>query len=129
MKEQILAYETPAALFKLLRGVTEEQHLPFRLVTNYNDPIGVAAGELAPVLGRTAGPPPGAPMLVLCGLSEERLDHFLDGLKRAGLSIPFKAVLTETNKYWLPGELFVHMLAEREEIRRRMEKAEGPKNT
>ena len=50
----------------------------------------------------------------------ERLEQFLDVLKSAGLRFPFKAVLTETNRQWLPGVLFAHMLAERAEIQRQL---------
>ena len=120
--ELILVYQTPEPLFALLRHTAEANGFETRLVTEMNDPIGAAAGVLPRVMGRQGGIAPAEPMLVLCGFTDERLDRFLDSLKLAGLRFPFKAVLTETNQYWLPGELFAHMAAEREAIRRRMQK-------
>lgn len=52
----------------------------------------------------TAAPPPeNAPeteFLLLCGLGERQLDRLLAALRRAGVSVPHKAVLTEHNRDW-----------------------------
>lgn len=120
MEERILAYGTPEPLFSLLKQVSGANGFDVKAVTDINEPVGAAAGVLPRIAGRTGGIPPAAPMLVLCGLTEDRLDLFLDVLRTAGLRFPYKAVLTETNRHWLPGELFAHMQAERAAIERRM---------
>ena len=120
MKEQILVYQTQEPLFELLQKVAEPNGFVLKRAEDPNEPIGVTAGVLSPAMRGTGGLPPAAPMLVLCGLSNERLEQFLDVLKSAGLRFPFKAVLTETNRQWLPGVLFAHMLAERAEIQRQL---------
>ena len=121
MRELILVYQTQEPLLALLRQVTEPNGFVLKMAEDPGEPIGVTAGVLPPAMARTAGLPPAGPMLVLCGMSDERLDRFLDVLRSAGLRFPFKAVLTKTNQHWLPGELFAHMLAERAEIQRQME--------
>lgn len=40
------------------------------------------------------------PMLVFCGFSAARLDLALNGLRREGLVVPLKAVLTASNRDW-----------------------------
>ena len=46
------------------------------------------------------------PMLVFCGLSSDRLDAVLAALRRKGVRIPHKAVLTPHNAAWTPVQLF-----------------------
>ena len=121
MRELILVYQTQEPFFALLKQAAEPNGFVLKIAEDPGEPIGVTAGVMPPVMGKAAGLPPAAPMLVLCGLTDERLDLFLDSLKMAGLRFPFKAVLTETNRHWLPGELFAHMMAERAEIQRQME--------
>lgn len=39
-------------------------------------------------------------LLVMCGLKNNRIDRLLQALRTAGLVIPHKAVLTQTNLNW-----------------------------
>ncbi|MGN1402722.1 MAG: DUF3783 domain-containing protein [Ruminococcus sp.] len=39
-------------------------------------------------------------LLVMCGLKNNRIDRLLQALRMAGLVIPHKAVLTQTNRSW-----------------------------
>ena len=123
--ELVLAYQTPEPLLGMLKQVLRTNGFAMKAVTDCSAPIGAAAGVLPAVAGRTEGLPPAAPMLILCGLTEARLDLLLDSLRAAGLRFPFKAVLTETNQYWTPGELYAHLSAEREAILRRMRQDPG----
>ncbi|MEG1857851.1 MAG: DUF3783 domain-containing protein, partial [Pseudoflavonifractor sp.] len=69
-------------------------------------------GYLAGLPGYSARPAPlvppriAAPMLVLSGLMDLRLDEALAALRRANLTIPHKAVLTPTNAGWTLAALY-----------------------
>ena len=56
------------------------------------------------------------PMLVLCGFQSMRIDAVLMALQRAGLALPYKAVLTKTNKKWKPMQLLAELRRERAEM-------------
>ena len=53
-------------------------------------------------------------MLVLCGLSDRQTGVLLPALRKAGVIIPLKAALTETNAEWSSGKLHEELLRERE---------------
>ena len=53
-------------------------------------------------------------MLVMAGLSENQVDQVLKALRRAGLDIPYKAVLTAANQNWNVWELFQAIKKEHE---------------
>ncbi len=72
-------------------------------VSGQNDQKTVDASADATAKDETAIP---VPMLVFCGLSSERLDAVLAALRRKGVRIPHKAVLTPHNAAWTPVQLF-----------------------
>ncbi len=88
----------------------------------------VAPEELGLTVGALAGlDPPGDPgekaplhgeteCLVLCGVSGEALDGLLEDLRRAGLYVPFKALLTPTNRGWRLDDLIGHLIGEHQRI-------------
>lgn len=53
-------------------------------------------------------------MLVMAGLNGDRVDQVLRALHKAGLSIPYKAVLTPSNQSWDAWELFAEVKKEHE---------------
>ncbi len=109
---------------KLLRAL-----LPLRMkvkeiaVEEYGKPLGDLAGikgfsmigeesfsgEGRMTLGELSGE-----MLVMAGLSENQVDQVLKALRRAGLDIPYKAVLTAANQNWNVWELFQEIKKEHE---------------
>lgn len=59
-------------------------------------------------------------LLVLCGLSDEKLDELLEKLKKAGVpKTVMKAIVTETNARWTVYELYGHLLEERRQMETR----------
>ncbi len=67
--------------------------------------LGETAGKLASTNAVVTGatPPervPEAEFMLLCGLGDKQLDRLLANMRRAGVSVPYKAVLTEYNKEW-----------------------------
>lgn len=51
-------------------------------------------------------------LILICGLSEKRLDKVLFELRRAEVLTEFKAILTQTNKSWTLNRLFSELSRE-----------------
>ena len=68
--------------------------------------------------GRPAAEPPGNPfreeMIVLYELTPRQFHGFLDGLKRQGIRVPLKAVVTEHNINWSSLQLRDELMKEAE---------------
>lgn len=52
-------------------------------------------------------------LILICGLSEKRLDKVLFELRRNEVLTDFKAILTQTNKNWTLSRLFSELSRER----------------
>lgn len=57
-------------------------------------------------------PAAGEPMLVFCGFYGDRMNQALNAMRRTGLRIPYKAMLTAANRGWRPAELFAELQKE-----------------
>lgn len=58
-----------------------------------------------------------SPMLVMAGVDGNRLNQVLTGIKKAGIGkVPYKAVVTEINKNWLPCDLLEELKQEHEKM-------------
>lgn len=57
------------------------------------------------------------PMLVLDGFTDKRLEILLREMKKNEVSVPYKAVVTETNLGWLFHQLYDELAAEHEAMR------------
>lgn len=55
-------------------------------------------------------------MLVICGLSEEKLDLFLQTLRSSGAGVSLKAVLTPHNAKWSFSDLYNELRQERKAL-------------
>lgn len=55
-------------------------------------------------------------MAVLCNFSGVLFNRFLDELRRKKAGIALKAVLTDSNRSWSPGELYTELCRERDAI-------------
>lgn len=52
-------------------------------------------------------------LLVMCGLSDKRMDKLLFELRRSSAKLDYKAVLTPTNKEWTVSRLLLEMRREK----------------
>ena len=108
MKEQILAFGCEALLPRL-----RQTFAPRKMTVT-----AVPASELGQTVGALAGAAdcprteeagacaaPDEPMLVFCGFYGDRMNQALGAMRRTGLYIPYKAMLTAANRGWKPAEL------------------------
>ena len=54
------------------------------------------------------------PMLVLDGFTDRRLEILLREMKKHGVSVPYKAIVTETNIGWIFHQLYEELAREHE---------------
>lgn len=105
MKEIVLCFGGQQALPPIRRAMTLRR-IALRAVPpqDYTQPLAALAG--AKDCPRTPqlydGPAWDEPMLLFCGFSAARLDLALNALRREGLSVPLKAILTASNRAWTP---------------------------
>ena len=64
---------------------------------------------------------PEAEFMLLCSLGDRQLDRLLAAMRRAGVSVPYKAVLTEHNKNWIFADLVTEVAREHEALRAKRE--------
>ncbi|MBR3561105.1 MAG: DUF3783 domain-containing protein [Oscillospiraceae bacterium] len=80
--------------------------------------LGETAGRLASTNAAATGVPPEnvpeSEFMLLCGLGDRQLDRLLAAMRRAGVSVPCKAVLTEYNKEWQLWKLMEEVAREHE---------------
>ena len=57
-------------------------------------------------------------MLYIAGIRGEMLNLFLDQLRRKKLSVPLKAIMTETNRGFTSAQLYRELCAEHEAIKK-----------
>lgn len=83
---------------------------------------GETVGKLVSANAATDAPPPEtapeAEFMLLCGLGDRQLDRLLANMRRAGVSVPYKAVLTEHNKNWKLCQLIEEVAKEHELMKR-----------
>ena len=65
-------------------------------------------------------------MLVICGLSDRRLDQLLSRMKIMQVRVSLKAVLTEQNALWSPSQLCGELKGERDAFLAASPKARTP---
>lgn len=106
---------------RALRAVLEEQNILTLSVGE--EALGETVGRLASANGETAdaGVPervPEAAFMLLCALGDRQLDRLLAAMRRAGVFVPYKAVLTATNRDWTLGALIDEVVREHEMLNR-----------
>lgn len=65
--------------------------------------------------------------MLLCGLGPKALDAVLNFMRKDGITVGLKAMLTETNEKWSLGKLISEITAERKAIAEQMRKRKGHK--
>ncbi len=63
--------------------------------------------------------PPQEAFMLLCALGDRQLDRLLAAMRRAGVSVPYKAVLTEHNRDWTFCRLVTEVVREHEAMKNR----------
>ena len=95
-----LPKETPAgrAAREILAalGIAVTEVAPYQLL----QPVGVLAGYEGEAAQLYFGSAPQELVLMMAGFSSVQLDSLLAALRRAGIVIPLKAVLTQHNRNW-----------------------------
>lgn len=115
MKEHILAFGCEE-LVPLLRQTFAPRGMTVKVVppADYGQTVGALAG--AADCPRTqeicSGSVLAEPMLVFCGFYGNRMNEALGAMRRTGLRIPYKAMLTASNRGWKPAELFAELRRE-----------------
>lgn len=114
----VLMYALEEETLKKTRKVLAIQRLRGRTVER--EQYGLPLERLAE--GKTEGEPPyegegfTGPMLVFCGLNGAQLDRLLEALRKAGVRVPLKAVLTPTNAGWDSVKLHAELERERQAV-------------
>lgn len=130
MKEIVLYYAPEnSAHVGFIKGVLVQMGIKIKNLTpgRWGRRIGYLAGmegfEDEPAKGHNTESALDLPMtikeelLILCGLSDEKLDELLERLKKAGVPrTVLKAIVTETNARWTVYELYSHLLEERRQM-------------
>lgn len=102
-----------------LRAVLSEQKLLALTVDETQLDTAVerlVSTNAAPVDGTAPEHAPQAPFLLLCALGDRQLDRLLSAMRREGVSVPHKAVLTEHNRSWTLGRLMEEVQHEHEAL-------------
>ena len=63
--------------------------------------------------------PPQEEFMLLCDLGDRQLDRLLAAMRRAGVFVPYKAVLTEHNREWTLCQLIAEIVREHEAMKNR----------
>ena len=97
---------------KLLILTAEETHL--------SQTVGeLVSGNTLPSGDGAAGAAPDASFALLCGLGDRQLDRLLAAMRRNGVHVPYKAVLTEHNRDWTLGQLIDAVVQEHDMMRQK----------
>lgn len=123
MRPKVLLYHLDAdtETGRALRAVLLEQKL-FTLTVS-EEQAGETVGRLVSTnaAAHDAPAPERAPeeaFLLLCALSDRQLDRLLAAMRRAGVSVPYKAVLTEHNRDWTLAALIREIVREHEAMKK-----------
>ena len=93
--------------------------LNIKVVEAADDKAGEAVGFLAGFggfLSNSSSEEADESCLVFSAVSGKKLDAFLSELKKSGISIPYKAVVTATNQSWTLKKLVSELIKEREQL-------------
>ena len=117
MKEQILLFHFQE---DARRSAVRKALLPLHIACKeipqeqWEVPIGALAGLAAQPQPQLETRELSEEVLILCGLSDDALQQAVMALRKAGLYLPYKAVLTPTNKDWTVRQLFCELYREHE---------------
>ena len=102
---------------KQLRAILREMKILTLTVdeTQLGETVGkLAATNAAATAAHAPEDVPATEFMLLCALGDRQLDRLLASMRRGGVSVPHKAVLTEHNKAWTLCKLIEEVTREHE---------------
>ncbi|MDO4617642.1 MAG: DUF3783 domain-containing protein [Lachnospiraceae bacterium] len=122
MKETILLFQITD---KKMKTALTTALLPLKIRVkqvaeeDYGKKLGILAGVLpeedAEASAASADSVPLTdPMMILCGIGDQKLNRLLAALRSKNVRIPYKAMLTPTNQEWTPAECLTELKREHE---------------
>lgn len=119
MPGKVLLFNLSSAKLAKLRMLLLRAGIGCRVVNPAEQ--GMTIGALAGTGSTAAAAAEGftGEMMVMCGLDDGRFNALLAAMRANGVSIPLKAVMTETNAGWTAGALYKELCAEHEAMHSR----------
>lgn len=114
--EKLLLFHCPVSEQCKIKQAAANLKIPCEPVpdADYRQTLGaLASGKRDPLTAPYTDSVPQTSLLVLCRLSDKRMDRLLFELKKARVSVDFKAVLTPTNQNWSVLKLLLEMHREK----------------
>lgn len=114
--EKLLIFHLNDAEYKKLEQITRNLKIRCERVadSSYGQTLeSLVSGTVSPLVAGFTGKVPAESLLLMCGFSDKRMDKLLFELRRTGVAIDFKAVLTPTNQKWTVLRLLFEMQKER----------------
>ena len=101
--EQILLFQVPETNAVKIKRFAGTLHIRTSIVMpeDYRQTLGCLAGKSAHKTNELfQGTPPEESLLLFCDLSEKHLNQMLGKIRKEGIEIDYKAVLTPSNQNW-----------------------------
>jgi len=122
----VLLFEMNALKVMQIESVAKQFEINVNLIErkNYSESLGALLGitGMARRNKPYSGDLLGEEMMIMSGVDPKCMEQFLDALKSAGVSaIALKAMVTPTNVFWSPSQLYT-------EIKKEHELLHAPKN-
>lgn len=104
---------------RLLRAILREKKILTLSVSEaqLEETVERLVSTNAAAAGHAPAQAPEIGFMLLCELGDRQLDRLLAEMRRAGVSVPYKAVLTEQNRTWTLGRLIGEVAREHETLR------------
>lgn len=115
MPEKILLFHAEQRTITKIQKLAENKRIRFICVDSedYYKSLGDLAGIPSEAVPGEEEILPDSSVMVFCNVTEKHFNKLLFELRRSGISIDYKAVLTETNRYWTIGRLYPELVKER----------------
>lgn len=117
--EKLLVYNTDAATYAAVRQIAGRMKITCVPVSAAygSHTLGQLFRADAQSLNASAPASPAAEsLLILCNLSDKRMDKLLFELRKGSIALDYKAILTPTNEAWTVHRLMLELQREKESI-------------
>lgn len=114
--EKIFLFHCPKQEQVKIKQAASNLKIPCSIVPDedYSQTLGaITTGKKNPLTASFTGEIPQDSLLLFCGISDKRLDKLLFALKKAQVSVDFKAILTPVNQSWTVPQLLLQMQKEK----------------
>ncbi len=120
MRETILLFGGEEALTAHVQRAAAPLKVRVKFIPpeEYGNSLGYLAGDHSCPQAREpwAGGPVEQPLLLLAGMTGDKMGRVLDALRRHGLYIDYKAMLTPTNRFWDVPALYEEIAREHRQL-------------